>query len=122
MNDEIKKFKNKEYELCILGYFFEGNYYSFDFPMTNYSKDYVIVEPILMLKFIKYCILHKYSPVIIHNHVDNSIFSEPDLYFMKQYQKLYRKCQGCEIMYFIVINSKSLEYSVKRWNQEDDER
>lgn len=112
MKELINKFKEIENEICKLGYMLANQVYIFNGIITNHSKQYIIIDPKVMLAFIKYCVINDYSPIIAHNHCDNAEFSIPDMHFMKQYLRLYRNLGGKQTMYFLVINSKTLEYSI----------
>ncbi len=78
------------------------------------TEGYVLFDPELQLKFIKFCIEKDSIPIILHTHLHakDKLFSDPDLSFLLRLYKCYKKMGGNNKMYAALINiqSKNVRY------------
>lgn len=70
------------------------------------NENYVIFEPLLQIKFLKYCIQKKVCPIIFHTHLYSSDddFSKPDISFFVKLYRCYKKLGGNNEIYAGLIN------------------
>ncbi|MFA1014402.1 hypothetical protein [Dubosiella newyorkensis] len=98
---------NKQWEIAYLGCIKKGSIIILGGPFTNYSNDFVIIPPNILMKLLVFCVKNDLSPIIIHNHTNNSSFSIPDRNFLKSIEEIYYRNGGSKFIYLGLINSKT---------------
>jgi len=70
------------------------------------NENYVVFNTLQQVKFLKWCIINKKIPIILHNHVfiEDIIFSAPDVFFFNKLLNCLKKLDGEGVIIVGLIN------------------
>ena len=102
--------QNQRKEKILLGFAnqIDGKYIInkvFYFPSFG-NENYVVFNTLQQVKFLKWCIINKKIPIILHNHVfiEDIIFSAPDVIFFNKLLNCFKKLDGEGVIIVGLIN------------------
>ena len=102
--------QNQRKEKILLGFAnqIDGKYIInkiFYFPSFG-NENYVVFNTLQQVKFLKWCIINKKIPIILHNHVfiEDIIFSAPDVLFFNKLLNYFKKLDGEGVIIVGLIN------------------
>lgn len=70
------------------------------------NENYVVFNSLQQVKFLKWCIINKKIPIILHNHVfiEDINFSAPDVFFFDKLLNCFKKIDGEGVIIVGLIN------------------
>lgn len=70
------------------------------------NENYVVFNSLQQVKFLKWCIINKKIPIILHNHVfiEDINFSAPDMFFFDKLLNCFKKIDGEGVIIVGLIN------------------
>lgn len=113
MKDILEFFRiaqNQKKEKIILGFVNRvKNRYTIDkvFCLPCFgNENYVVFNTLQQVKYLKWCIINKKIPVILHNHIfkEDVDFSIPDILFFNKLLNCYKKLGGEGVIVVGLIN------------------
>ena len=104
----IAQNQRKEKILLGIGNQIDGNYIInkvFYLPSFG-NENYVVFNSLQQVKFLKWCIINKKIPIILHNHVfiEDINFSAPDVFFFDKLLNCFKKIDGEGVIIVGLIN------------------
>lgn len=70
------------------------------------NENYVVFNSLQQVKFLKWCIINKKIPIVLHNHVfiEDINFSAPDVFFFDKLLNCFKKIDGEGVIIVGLIN------------------